>query len=375
MAKKKASSGSSKSFNPKEFMLLHLEKILFAVIVCLSFGLIGMGFSAKPYSAAKTPEVLGKDATQASVKLKENHWEEYSKALPPVKKDFPKAVEQGRKKITANPIYIYPPSEVSSSRRGDPKLLAPTKLVASYYYGPLALAIPADKVKKEDKVFNLEDAKKQEERARPNRTGGGNRGMGSGGGAGGEEGKGSGGMGSGGMGSGGMGMGAGGVGPGAPGPGGANQGPRFLAPGYDRGFQMGMRTDAEAVANTTATEVRKVAVSGTKGFVAVTALAPHAELEKIYKSELQEAPGYIEGRDTPNYVGIEVQRVEIVAENANRELEESDWKPLPKASSEEYRKIVKSLIGTCQEVQNTEWTEPNISMPFPGRPISIEFDF
>ena len=168
-----------------------------------------------------------------------------------------------------------------------------------------------------------------------------------------------------GMGSGGMGLGAGGVGPGGAGPGAANQGPRFLAPGYDRGFQMGMRTDSEAVANATATDVRKVAVSGTKGFVAVTALAPHAELEKIYKAELQEAPGYLEGRDTPNYVGIEVQRVEIVAENANRELEDSDWKPLPKASNEEYRKIVKSLIGTCQEVQNTEWTEPNISMPIP----------
>lgn len=364
MAKKKSSSGSSKGFNFKEAMLLHLEKVLFVVIACLALGLIAMGFSVKPYASQKTPEVLGKDATQASIKLKENHWEEYSKALPEIKKDFPNAVELGRKKISSAPIYIYPPSELSTNRRGDPVILAPTDLRVNYYFGPLALGIAADKVKTTDRVFMLEDAKKPEERVRREPRSG----RGTGGGGGSEPGKGSGGMGSGEGGSGGMGlggMGPGGMGAGGMGAGGAGQGPRYLAPGYDRGFQMGMNTDPQAVGSTNSADSSKVAYSVAKGFVAVTALAPHAELEKNYKAELQEATDYLEGRDTPNYVGIEVQRVELEGQDSGRKIEEGEWKPLPKAGSEEYRRLVKALIGTCQEVQNPDWTEPNISMPIP----------
>ena len=381
MAKKKNASGSSKAFNAKEFLILHLEKFLFAIIVLLSVGLIAMGFGVKPYASQKTPKLLGDEATQASVKLKEDHVKEIFATDAPKQKDFPAAVEEGRKRVASNPIYIYPQSESSSSRRGDPKILAPRSLRASYYFGPLAAGTTPEKLKQLDKVGGLDDAKKAEERQRPPRTGrpsgggsgGSGGGMGSGSGGGGEDegglsGGGGMGMGSGGMGmgsgGGGMGMGSGGMGMGASA--GAN-GQRLLSPGYDRGFEMGMQTsvDSSSTGTPTAPDAKKVPYAISKGFVAVTALAPHGELEQNYKTELQEAAGYMEGRDTPNYVGLEVQRIELTADNVNRQIEEGDWQPLTKAGTEEYKKFAKNLIGTCSEIQKEDWTESHISLPIP----------
>ena len=133
-------------------------------------------------------------------------------------------------------------------------------------------------------------------------------------------------------------------------------GTRFLSQGYDRGFLMGMRTFFEAPVNTAPASqaatppAKKVPYSIATSFVAVTALAPHQDMETEYKKEFADVRGYIEGRDTPNYVGIEVQRAEINDKNANQELAESDWKTLPNVGTEEFKKFAKNMIGTCADV-------------------------
>ncbi|MEQ1828054.1 MAG: hypothetical protein ABL921_18985 [Pirellula sp.] len=404
MAKKKKTT-NSKKFSIKEFLILHVEKLLFGLVVLLAGGLVALGFMAQPYSAAKTPEKLSGEASQVSNRLKENHWEEIVKSQAPIVTNFKETSGASRRPISVDRITIFPPPDKSANRRGDPALSAPIKLQAKYYYGPMAFTLPQ---KQTDPLDKLDDAKKTEEAPK----GRGNKGN-KFGGFGGEGDASMGSYGSDGMG----GMG----GMGGPGMQGGPMGVRFLAPGYDRGFQMGMRTIFDPMMGGMAggglpgggmaggglpgggmaggglpgggmagggmaggpggtpgapiPEIKKIPYAQLARFVVVTALAPHQEMELAYKKEFSEALGYVDGRDTPNYVGFEVQRVEITEANANRPIEESEWQDLPKAScdmsragnelpkNEEYKKITRGLIGTCSEVAAPAWVDPNISMP------------
>jgi len=394
MAKKKKNTSSKGGFSVKEFLIMHVEKLVFAMVALLSFGLIGLGFMAKPYSSTKTPDSLRDLASQVSRQLKENHWDEIAKSQPPIVTNFKEASGASRKPIFSDPIAIFPKQDISGNRRGDPTVLAPTKLEAKYYFGPIAVSL---KAKTTDPLDKLEDAKKHEEKPKDNKR---NKGMGfggdmAGGGYGSEGGAGFGGdmAGGGGMGPG-MGMGMG-TGPNAA---------RMLAQGYDRGFVLGMRTffDPNAAMGgmpggtgsmmggpggaapggtgtgtmgtgttgsgqpgTGPVEPKKIPYAITGGFTVVTALAPHGEMEEAYKKEFAEVPGFMDGRDTPNYVGFEVQRVEINVENASREIQESEWQNLATASNESFKTTAKSFIGTCSEVCLPNWVEPNISMPIP----------
>jgi hypothetical protein len=406
MAKKKKTK-DSKGFSFKEFLIFHVEKLIFGLVLLLAGGLVALGFLAQPYSTSKTPEKLTTQANQVSQQIKENHWDEIVKSQTPIVTNFREASNASRKPIQVDRISIFPQPDKSANRRGDPALSAPIKLRAKYYYGPLAFALPP---KKTDPLEKLEDAKKAEE-AKPrgsNRNKMNQGAMGYGGEGG--EGGGAMGYGAGGYpGSGGeMGGGMGGMG--------APMGIRLLNPAYDRGFQMGMQTFMEPMMGgmpggtpggmpgglpggpgmtgqtttggtpgsqgTTGTgtivpEVKKPQ-SKAIGFVAVTALAPHKDMEDAYRAEFADAPGFIDGRDTPTYVGFEVQRVEITEANYNRPIDESEWKDLPRASydyskikfdknekNEDYKSLSRGLIGTCAEVCNPNWVDPNISMPIP----------
>ena len=349
----------------KEFLILHVEKIVFGIVALLSLSLIGLGFLAKSYPTSKTPDGLKEQANLVSRSIKENHWEQIKESQPPIETGYVVRAAKTREKIFPDQTIIFPLVDNSLNRRGDPVLKAPISLEAFYYAGPVATTL---RPKAEDPVAALDDAKKPEDKKPKGSTRGGPGGLGSelGGGYGGEGGSGSGSGGPGAMG----GMGAMG-GPGGMGGTGGLVGTRFLSQGYDRGFLMGMRTFFEAPVNTapasqTATPpAKKVPYSIATSFVAVTALAPHQDMETEYEKEFADVRGYMEGRDTPNYVGIEVQRAEINDKNANQELAESDWKPLPNVGTEEFKKFAKNMIGTCADVHRPEWTEPSISMPIP----------
>ena len=73
MSKKKKSSGSKSSFSVKEFFIMHVEKLVFAFIAMIAGLVMYLGFNAKPYPAAKTPEKLQAQATQVSRDLKLDH--------------------------------------------------------------------------------------------------------------------------------------------------------------------------------------------------------------------------------------------------------------------------------------------------------------
>jgi len=379
MSKKKKSSGSKSNFNPKEFLILHVEKLVFGLIAVIACLVMYLGFSTKPFPSEKTPEKLQAQATLVSSKLKENHNEvlmkEEGRKVDPI---YAKSALNTR--VIKDPVaHASNPMGASktntSSKRGDPALLAPEHLEASYFYGAVARLLSSP-----DPLDILDDAKKPEEKVRPDPNldkgpkgrgegKGGNSSMGSSGSGGGAA------MGGGGMegegsmaGSGGMGMmGSGGSDP-------LVAGQRRLSPIYDLGYKFGMRTFPEAATNigmmegnnTTKPEVSvKKPVAMSLGLVCVTALAPHEGMEDNYKKQFYEVVGYTPGRDTPNYVGFEAQRAEVNVANADKEIAESDWVALPKAGPAIFKEILKGLQGTANDVYSTDLVDPNISMPIP----------
>ncbi len=373
MSKKKKSSSSKSSFDPKNFFIMHVEKLVFAFITMLAGLVVYSGFSTKPFSSAKTPQKLQEQAKQVSQNLKKDHWNEMmteeGRNVAPV---FVIAASESRKPL--DPIQYGSDIGGTSSikpgaRRSDPVLAAPAKLEAHYFFGAIARSANADPLE------TLEDAKKPEVKApKPGNTAGGALGSQSGG-AGLASGSG---MPSGAGMTGSPAMGGGTDGFGGMGGDPLSAGRRLLSAGYDRGYRFGMRTFLDTTSSMGQTNymmdntqnplvkpdvVPKKVIAVSKGFVSVTALAPHEEMESSYRKEFYSVLGYMEGRDTPNYVGFEAQRVEII--DPNKEIEESDWKPLPDASPNNFKELAKKLPGTCSEVHLPNWVEPNISMPIP----------
>ena len=86
-------------------------------------------------------------------------------------------------------------------------------------------------------------------------------------------------------------------------------------------------------------------------------------MEINYRKEFYDVIGYMDGRDSPNYRGFEVQRVEL--KDPNKEIAEKDWQALPEAAPEKYKEFVKKLVGTCSEINPLDWTDPHLSMPIP----------
>jgi hypothetical protein len=100
------------------------------------------------------------------------------------------------------------------------------------------------------------------------------------------------------------------------------------------------------------------------GFVSVVALAPHQDLEMEYRTKLARAGSIMPGRDTPNYVGFEVERVDVT-DDPSKAIGDSDWEPLTKAGSESLKEQLKAMLGSNPEVCSADWVASSITMPIP----------
>ena len=160
MSKKKKSSNSQSGFGFKNFLVMHAEKLVFAFIAVLSSIVMFIGFGAKPYPSAKSPEKLQEEATQVSRSIKEDHWaamkDEEGRKVDPI---YEKAQKESRRPIDPIP-YVADPTGSGmvkrGTKRGDPAILAPEQLEAKYYFGPIAYLSPP----KTDPLDKLDDAKK-----------------------------------------------------------------------------------------------------------------------------------------------------------------------------------------------------------------------
>lgn len=425
MAKKKKNANAGSGFNLKEFLLYHVEKIIFAFIALLSLALVYLGVTGQKFSANQNPGDLKSKADKAATEVgASDRWEAIVQAEPErmVTVNYSKiaADTRGRVDMSKYASNIWQQKSIEASKRGDPVLVPPTRLRAVFFSGPIATAEGGDI------TDQFEDAKKPEEKA-PTPRRGRNQGMGSGmaGGVG-MEGYGMPGSsmasGSGMSGAPGLGSGAGMPGmPGATGPGGANVPPRFLQPAYDLGFKFGQRThtgggmgmgmgggggypgeasggypssggypgsassggypgggssigygDASGAAGGLSGGMGGLGARpglnmGAREFstVVVTAVVEHRENEISYDAEFMETTGYMPGRDNPNYQGFEVQRVVIKSDKS--EIKETDWVTVQEASSEGWKEFVKKnfKVGTAAEISSPIWTVDTLSMEIP----------
>jgi hypothetical protein len=383
MAKKKSSSG--KGFDPKNFLLFHAEKLIFAMVLGMAAFLVYLGVSTERFSANQTPEKLKQDAesVQRDVTQKD-HFAAMAESEPTrvAKTSFTPDVIAVREPVQATDwkLGLVPVNEGQKKKRTDPTLLAPIKARATYFAGAYADMRPADP------AARFEDYVPPEPRRERPRNGQGAGGLPGGyGGGGGGFGDGEGGMPGGGVGGpggyGGQGGAPGGYGgpggPGGPGgnaPGGEAEKPKkYLAAGYDKGFAPGMQTNpAFWVPRPTAAEKKKpnMANAGMQAVV-VTALAPHEELVKNYLESFQDAKEYTPGRDTPFYQGFEVERAEVAANG-----KQAEWLAHGSFSLEEYNEMMKQIaklekpdsrpIGSCSEVHPDRWVTTNLAMPIPA---------
>ncbi len=347
-APKPSKSTSRGGFNAQEFMLFHAEKFVFGLIAILAIGLIYLGATTRSFDNQKDPEVLSKRSNETLRQIAENHWESIKNEEARVKgitdvSYAARAVESTRPSV---PIALgIDPGDSNQMRekRVDPDVLAPIRLEPKFFYGPIVISSNTPQhTAVVDYLNKLPDAKvKEEPKKDPPKGrggypgGGGGAPPGYGGGAGG-----------------GMPPGFGGGGPNA-----SPDAKRYLAQGYDRGFP----------AHTLAppSDKRKVIGARDIGFVSVLALAPHGDLEAEYRTKLGRAGSIMPGRDTPNYLGFEVERVDVT-DDPSKAVAESDWEHLPNAGSEILKERSKSSwLGVNPEVCAADWTMNNLTMPIP----------
>ncbi len=377
MAKKKKASSGGKGFSAKEFLIYHTEKIIFAVIATLSLLLVYFGFSSEKFPSSKKPEDLKKQAESTiATAVNTDHWEQMQEAEPErtTKVKYEIVAKETRGYVDPRNFSdaIYPNPDKQKTKRGDPEIVAPTKIVAKYFSGAIAT------LSAKDPFETLQDAKREEPKKPKNPgmgmggyPGSGGSGFGGEGGEGGLAGSGSG------MGPGGMGMGPGGMGMGAGSGGMGTQADlkRYLSPAYNRGFSFGMFTTPEVPPKPIAPADRtKKLVAKEFSMVAVTALAEHQLMEENYFKEFSESTDFMDGRDTPNYQGFEVQRVEITKDT--KEIAENDWVTITDVSPESWKKFAyDKFIGTAKEVNRWDFVNSNLSMPIPPILLTEYRDF
>jgi hypothetical protein len=352
-APKASSRGSGKAFDPKEFVLLHVEKFLFALIALIAVGLIYLGAAYKGQDLEKlsrqSPETLSKQSSETIRKIGEDHWEAIKnedarvKGITDVVGGYAGRTFDSTKPMLPVAIGIDPgdPNRVRE-RRIDPDVFPAKNLEAKYFFGPIVESSSNPKrVQVAEALNKLPDAKVKEEKEKKDPSRGG-RGLPPGGRPPGMPGPG-----------GGMPPGAGGLGqPASP-----TGSKRYMSAGYDRGFPS--HTLAAP------TDKKKVLIAQDVGFVSVMALAPHQDLEVEYRNKLAKAGSVMPGRDTPYYVGFEVQRADVT-DSPSKDLQDADWQALPNAGSEILKERAKSSwLGTNTDVATPDWTMANLTMPVP----------
>lgn len=331
---KPSSKASGKQFDPKAFMLSHVEKFVFGLIAMIAIGLIYLGTSKESFDADKNPEKLSKQSQETVRKINEDHWpaikDEETRVKGITDVNYVAKAEESSRPMAAVAIGIDPGDPLRiQERRIDPELLPPKQLESKYFFGPIVVSSSTPQSLAANEFLNkLADAKvKEENKKESNKQSSGK--FSKGGGKFGNNGPTSSFAGS----------------------------KRYLAAGYDRGFP------AQTLAPPT--DKKKVIVAKDAGFVAVTALAPHEDLEAEYREKLAKAGNVMVGRDNPYYLGFEVQRADVT-ENPAKEVQEADWQLLPNAGSKFLKERSKSSwLGTNREVAAEDWTTPNLSMPIP----------
>ena len=359
-----AAPAKSKSSKPKKqslkggpnIVVAHIEKVALFGLAGIAAFLAYSSFSAPGLEQSKAdPNKLKSQASDLLTKVQnENHWD----AIKEERLKFAEKPDKFRSEVvkTREPVKsdsyqlkrLEPPTQKDIlEKRRDPKILPAQDLVVKPVVAPIAIAV-LDPKENPDPFSTLDDADPIKRRGQPNNQNqaGANQpgnnepgttqaqkpkrrlwgtydlgaqfvipGMGGmAGGMDGGEGM-TGGMGSGGLGSGG-GRGGGGMGGGSMGGGVGGEGMGGGVGGGGAGLGEGSRGPTHRVGSTPVF------------FNAITAVIPHRKNFQEYYDTFLNTGTFIQERDLPQYLGIEVQRVEVPSNDPYREIKEEQWKTI-----------------------------------------------
>ncbi len=316
----KPSRASEGKFSPKDFLLMHGEKFAVAIVVALAGYFMFSGYNTKTIDPSKTTDDLVTMASSARNEVAQNHWEAIAPSRPK-ESNFRLQSELSRSETQAAPYRtdVFEGGVRSrGGKRGDPELLAPVNLQTEAFMGAIA-ANSTQKAMIDSLPAALPVGEKRGRRTREEDT--------------------------------------------------TTAIERMMAEGYDFGYQPDKSATQQTDTTGLALDNAKTIVPQYATFASVTAAVPHEKLVENYNAEFESAPDYNPNRDTPNYLGFEVQRVDVTTITDLSTLTDADWQTLPDVAPEEYAKRVEKWPGTADETANETYVSEKLTMKIP--PILI----
>jgi hypothetical protein len=319
IGKSSPQKSSRKPFNAKQFLLDHCEKMILALFVGASGWLVYQGFSSNSFeSATKTPESLQEQSVGTRNKIVgENHWTNLVQSEPGrlVTARFAAKSETSRKPTAAEPYSIGRLDNKDlqkGGKRGDPEIVSPFDIEVKSFFGVIAVSslrpAPADELVNAPPVS--EDRRRARTKAATTTV--------------------------------------------------AVE--RKLDPKYDKGYTP---LNAELAKNRKPKPKEWKVIPKVVGFNAVTAVIDHQLLISNYKREFELAAGYMQNRDSPNYIGFQVQRADVT-DSPNQEAAEGQWQDAPECSTAGQLKMLDFWAGEAKEIAVDTYLEKDIlAMPIP----------
>jgi hypothetical protein len=320
IGKSSPKKSAKEPFNAKQFLLDHCEKMILALFVGASGWLVYQGFSGSAFdSASKTPDSLKEQSVGARNRIvSENHWTNIVQSEPGrlVTARFAAKSETSRKPTTHEPYSIGRLDNKDlqkGGKRGDPEIVSPFDIEVKSFFGVIALSsirpAPADDLPNAPPI--TEDRRRGRAKNAVVSTV-----------------------------------------------------ERKLDPKYDKGYNP-LSPNVDLLKNRKPKPKEWKVVPKVVGFNAVTAVVDHQLLLSNYKREFELAAGYLQNRDSPNYIGFQVQRADVT-DSPNQEAAEAQWQDAPECSTAGQLKMLDFWAGEAKEIAVDTYLEKDIlAMPIP----------
>ncbi len=339
----------------KQFFVLHVEKMILAVVVVVALLLVYQGLQLEDFRTKVEPEKLESDATQVRRQIDEDHTDAIIPEREPTF-DIVKRTNAAQRRVDYVGYKLPNTWKVesidSTIRRDDPNLLPPRELVVRSFSGTIAVRsqTPEYSLASLEAAEKPEKVEKKKPKPRERRRARGGEGDYGGGGEGdlygGEE----------------MEM-MDDYGP--------EMGDESMAASeqvWKLGDPINFGVKPAPVPTLQNASRNEEPVPAAANFIVGTAVVPHREMAEAYNRALKSADGYDPQRDRPRYIEFEVQRADVTEKEVD-ELEDDDW--ILRGSRRLYAiDAAVTWAGFCPEVLPSEFRDEFLTTHIP--PILID---
>ncbi len=312
VAKPPKSSGSK--LDLKGLLLQHGEKAIVGLIGIAAAYFLWTGMQTTSIDETKTTDDLVRRASSTKELVLSPHWDQ----IAPTRQqeiNFKEKSARSRQPTKAIPYrndFWENAQRNKSGKRGDPVLLAPINLKADAFMG--AIAVNSNRPAAIDNLPLAGEINKRRTRR-------------------GEE---------------------------TP----ATPVERHVADGYDFGYKVTAVTTAKDPLGRRGAETQQI-VPKFATFAAITAAVPHEAMVNSYLDKLEGASNFNRDRDSPNYLGYEVQRIDITDIADLGAIKEGDWQTLPNVNLKAYQKMIDTWPGTADETAKSGYVADPLTMKIP----------